>query len=344
MSDRNTIANRNIRYILVFAILLMALLVTIVLNINIGNVSITLSEIFGILSGRGAESSAYKIIWMIRLPRLIMAGMLGGALAVSGILLQTYFGNPIAGPFVLGISSGAKFVVALNMIIFANVYRGQSSWEMILAAFLGAMLATFFIVIVSGYVKDAAGLLVAGIMIGYICSAATDFLLTFAEDSDIVNLRGWSMGSFSGMSWDNVRIAAFVISISVLMTFMLSKPIGALQMGEGYARSMGVNVSVFRVVIIVLSSVLSATVTAFAGPISFVGIAVPFLVKQLLKTTKPMVVVPAVFLCGAFFTLMCDLIARCVFAPTELNISTVTSIFGAPVVIFMLVSRRRRNG
>ncbi len=344
MSERNFTGNRNIRYIIVLGILMAALIVIIVLNINIGNVSISLKDILTILSGGAGESNAYKIIWMIRLPRLVMAGLLGGALAVSGFLLQTYFGNPIAGPFVLGISSGAKFVVALNMIILANIYRGQSSWEMIGSAFVGAMTATIFIIIVARYVKDAAGLLVAGIMIGYICSAATDFLLTFAEDSDIANLRGWSMGSFSGMSWDNVYVSLSIVSVSILMTFVLSKPIGALQLGEAYARSMGVNVSAIRIAIILISSVLSATVTAFAGPVSFVGIAVPFLVKQMLKTGRPIVVVPSAFLCGAVFTLGCDLIARCVFAPTELNISTVTSIFGAPVVIFMLVNRRKRHG
>ncbi len=328
------------RYAVVFTTLIAALGVAILANINTGNVHITLSEIIGILSGKAVDGNAYKIIWMIRLPRLLMAAILGGALAVSGFLLQTYFGNPIAGPFVLGISSGAKFIVALNMIIFAGAFHGQSSWEMIGSAFLGSVIVTFFIIMVSESLKNPAGLLVAGIMIGYICSAATDFLLTFAEDSDIVNLRGWSMGSFSGMSWDNVKLSAFVVGLTVFITFFMSKAIGALQLGESYAKSLGVNVRRLRFFIILLSSILSATVTAFAGPISFVGIAVPFLVKHMLKVSKPVIVIPATFLLGAVFVLFCDLIARCAFAPTELNISTVTSIFGAPVVIIMLMKRR----
>ena len=188
-----------------------------------------------------------------------------------------------------------------------------------------------------------ATLLVGGIMIGYICSAVTDFLVTFAEDSDIVNLRGWSLGSFSGMSWSNVQVAFLVVGITVLCTFLLSKPIGAFQLGEAYAQSMGVNIKVFRVAILLLSSILSATVTAFAGPISFVGIAVPFLVKQALNTARPLVVIPGTFLGGAVFCMVCDLIARLAFAPMELNISTVTSIFGAPVVIFMMLRRKRGN-
>ena len=188
-----------------------------------------------------------------------------------------------------------------------------------------------------------AALLVAGIMIGYICSAVTDFVVTFADDSDIVNLRGWSLGSFSGMSWGNVWISLIVIGITFIFTMLCAKPIHAYQMGESYAQSMGVNIKLFRVVLILLSSILSATVTAFAGPISFVGIAVPFLAKTFLGSSKPLVVLPAGFLCGAVFCMFCDLIARLAFAPVELNISTVTSIFGAPIVIYILISRRRER-
>lgn len=188
-----------------------------------------------------------------------------------------------------------------------------------------------------------ATLLVAGIMIGYICSAVTDFVVTFADDSDIVNLHGWSQGSFSGMSWSNVYISFVVIGITLLLTFLLSKPIGAYQLGEAYAQSMGVNIRFFRVALILLSSILSATVTAFAGPISFVGIAVPFLMKRSFNTSRPLIIIPGTFLGGAVFCMMCDLIARMAFAPLELNISTVTSIFGAPVVIFMMLRKKRGN-
>ncbi|SFG75287.1 FecCD family ABC transporter permease [Oribacterium sp. WCC10] len=338
-----TANERTVRFFVVYAFLAAALTMVLVLNINTGNVSIPLTELLQILSGKGKESTAYSIIWMIRLPRILEALILGGALAVSGFLLQTFFGNPIAGPFVLGISSGAKFSVALYMIFFMSISRNITSWSMIFAAFIGALISTGFILLVSTKVKDAAGLLVAGIMIGYICSAATDFLMTFAEDSDIVNLRGWSLGSFSGMSWNNVYVSAIVVGIVFAVTLMMSKPIGALQLGENYAKSMGVNVRMFMVVLIVLSSILSATVTAFAGPISFVGIAVPFLVKQLFRSSKPLVVIPASFLMGAVFCMACDLIARCAFAPIELNISTVTSIFGAPIVIFMLMNRKKKS-
>ena len=285
----------------------------------------------------------YNIIWKIRLPRILMAAILGGGLSLSGFLLQTFFENPIAGPFVLGISSGAKMVVALAMIYFIGRYQVVSSYTLIIAAFIGSLIATGFILLMSRRVQHMATLLVAGIMIGYICSAVTDFVVTFAEDSDIVNLHGWSQGSFSGMSWSNVQVAAIVVGIAALLAFLMSKPIGAYQLGEAYAQSMGVNIKAFRVILILLSSILSACVTAFAGPISFVGIAVPYLVKRGLHTSRPLVVIPGTFLGGAVFCMFCDLIARMAFAPTELNISTVTSVFGAPIVIFMMLRRKRGN-
>lgn len=171
----------------------------------------------------------------------------------------------------------------------------------------------------------------------------TDFIVNFAEESDIVNLHGWSQGSFSGTNWESVAVAAVLVGVCGALVFLMSKPIGAYQLGEAYARSMGVNIRAFRVALITLSSLLSACVTAFAGPISFVGVAVPHLVKRGLNTAKPLVVIPAVFLGGAVFCMGCDLIARTVFAPTELNISTVTAVFGAPVVIAMLMKRYKEG-
>ena len=266
---------RRSRYILVFGVLAAAFCVVTVLNINTGNVHISIAEICKILVRRGGEGTEANIIWKIRLPRVLMAAILGGALSLSGFLLQTFFSNPIAGPFVLGISSGAKMMVALVMIFFLERYAFVSSYTLIIAAFAGALISTGFILLLSRKMTHMATLLVGGIMIGYICSAITDFVVTFAEDSDIVNLHGWSQGSFSGMSWSNVEVAAAVIGVTVVLTFFLSKPIGAYQLGEAYAQSMGVNIRFFRVALILLSSVLSASVTAFAGPISFVGIAVP---------------------------------------------------------------------
>ena len=341
-SFHNEIFRKRCRYIIVFGLLMASFAVITVLNINTGSVSLSVSEIADAIFRREGSETAIDIIWKIRLPRVIMAALLGGALSLSGFMLQTFFENPIAGPFVLGISSGAKMVVAFVMIFFMTKSMTLSSYALIIAAFIGSLIATGFILLVSKKIRNMAALLVAGIMIGYICSAVTDFVVTFASDSDIVNLHNWSLGSFSGMSWNNVQVAATVIVTTVIITFCMSKPIGAFQLGENYAQSMGVNIKVFRVLLILLSSVLSACVTAFAGPISFVGIAVPFITRACLGTSKPIIVIPGSFITGAVFCMICDLIARTAFAPVELSISTVTSIFGAPIVIYMMIRKNSR--
>lgn len=292
-------------------------------------------------SGVGTVSLYADIVLQIRLPRALAAAILGGGLALSGYLLQTFFHNPIAGPFILGISSGAKLVVALMLVAALKAAVSVSSVMMIAAAFAGAMISMGLVLLMSRAVERMSMLIVSGVMIGYICSAATDFVVTFADDADIVNLHNWSKGSFSGISWDNVAVMAAVIFAASFFTFLMAKPMSAWQLGEAYARSVGLNVRLFGALLVLLSSVLSACVTAFAGPVSFVGIAVPQLVKRLFGTARPILMIPACFLGGAVFCLFCDLIARVLFAPTELGISTVTAIFGAPVVIAVLLRRRR---
>ena len=202
---------------------------------------------------------------------------------------------------------------------------------------------TSIVLLFSQKVKNMSMLLVIGIMVGYICSAVTDFCITFADEQDIVNLTSWSMGTFSGADWDSVKMASALCAPCLGVVWLMSKPIGAYALGEGYAQSLGIAIRPFRVLLILLSSLLSACVTALAGPISFVGIAVPHITRTVLKTSRPALVIPATFLCGSVFCMFCDLIARTALAPTELAISTVTSAFGAPVVIYMMVKRRRQE-
>jgi iron complex transport system permease protein len=231
-------------------------------------------------------------------------------------------------------------MVALTLILVIGRVGHASSGMLVAAAFVGAMLSTGFVLLLAKKIQGMSVLLIGGIMISYICSAITDFLVTFADDADIVNLHGWSLGSFSGADWDEVKLAFVLVGIAFALTFLLSKPMGAYQLGEAYAMSMGVPITAFRVALILLSGILSACVTAFAGPISFVGIAVPYLIKRALHTAKPLPVIAATFLGGSVFCMFCDLLARTLFAPSELNISTVTALFGAPVVIFMLLQRK----
>lgn len=311
-------------------------------NLCVGSLALAPQELASALFGPAASSAASQVVWDIRLPRLIAAGLLGGALALAGVLLQTFFNNPLAGPFVLGISSGAKLVVALLMVVMLGHAGVMTSWMSVLAAMLGSLAVTACVLLVSQRIRTASGLIVAGVMIGYLCGAATDFVVTFASDASIVNLRNWSMGSFSGTSWEDVRTIAVVVCTVSAGVFLLSKPLGAYALGEAYALSVGVDVAAFRKVLIVLSSVLSACVTAFAGPISFVGIAVPHVVRRMLGTSRPIVVIPAAFLGGASFCLLSDLIARTAFSPVEMSVSAVTAVLGAPVVIAMLLGRSGR--
>lgn len=360
---RNNPTSRQVgnpaRFAAVMALLTAALLVGLILNITIGTVSISPGQVFSLLAqamGRGLAclftggdaaqdivnaSTQSQILFSIRIPRLLLAMLLGGALSVSGYLLQVFFRNPIAGPFVLGISSGAKMVVGITLIFMTPFFGSISSLTLILAAFLGSLLVTTMVLFFSQKASNMSMLLVIGIMVGYICSAVTDFCITFADDHNVVNLTNWSMGTFSGASWNHVRTAACFCLPGLFLALLMSKPIGAYALGEGYAASMGVPIKTFRAALILLSSILSACVTALAGPISFVGIAVPQVCRTMLKSSKPAFMIPATFLCGGTFCVMCDLLARTLFAPTELSIGTITSFFGAPIVIYMMVKRRR---
>lgn len=334
---------KRARYMLALGLLLTGSFLFFLCNVGIGSVSISLREFVSCFTGAESDSTIRNIVVDLRLPRALAAMILGGALALSGYLLQTFFHNPIAGPFVLGISSGAKLVVSLVMVFLLGRAVKISSFALILSAFAGAMLSMGFVLLLSGKVNNMSMLIISGVMVGYICSAVTDFVVTFADDADIVNLHNWSKGSFSGISWSNVRVMAVVVFVTFVVIFSLSKPISAYELGENYAGNLGVNVRFLRVLLVVLSSVLSACIVAFAGPVSFVGVAVPHLVKSLLGTAKPVLMIPACFLGGSAFCLFCDLIARTLFAPTELSISTVTAVFGAPVVLWVMAGRRKER-
>lgn len=331
----------NKRRVIVYTSFIIALLILIFLNISIGSMRISMSDITAILSGQDLGSTNAQIILSIRLPRLISAAVLGGALAVSGYMLQTFFHNSIAGPYVLGISSGAKLMVAMLMV-FSTLYGFYvSAALLIISAFIGALIVTAFVLIVSTKIKQMSVLIVCGVMIGYMCSALTELMISFAADSNIVNLHAWSLGSFSGASLDNIKHFLPVVFVCMVLALLLSKQMEVYSYGEDYAKTLGMNVRAFKVFLIIISSILSATVTAFAGPVSFVGIAVPHLVRISLKSDRPVMVIPAAFILGSVFCLLSDLLARSLFAPAELSISTMTAIILSPVVIAMMINKKK---
>lgn len=330
----------NKRIALSYLLLAVLLLVFVTLGILAGSASIPLRDLFAIITGRGGDDTAAMILLKIRLPRTLAALLLGGALALAGYMLQTFFHNPIAGPFVLGISSGARLMVAACLIAAARGAVVLNSALLASAAFLGALAAMSAVLLMSSKIHSMSLLIVGGVMIGYIATAATDILVHFADDADIVNLRDWTVGSFSGMKKESLVVCAWIVLAASLAVFLLSKPIGAYQLGESYAQDMGVNIRAVRGAMILLSSLLAGCVAAFAGPVSFVGIAVPFLVKRLCGTARPIVMIPACFLGGGVFCILSDILARTVVSPGELGISTVTAVLGAPVVLVIMLGRR----
>ena len=338
--DRDARGRRVVVFDLAVFLVLLALFVA---NLCLGSMETTPAEVLRILAaGPGDASTAAQVVWQIRLPRAVEAVLLGGALSLSGFLLQTFFANPIADPFVLGISSGAKLVVAVVMIVVLGAGQVMSPAASVASAFAGSLLTMGLVLLISRRVRSQSMLIVAGVMVGYICSAVTNFLIAFADDQSIVNLDNWSRGSFSGATWSDVALVAACVLAMGAAVFALSKPLGAYQLGEPYAQSVGVNVGALRLLIVAVSSLLSACVAAFAGPVSFVGIAAPHLAKRGVGSSRPLYVTPACLLTGAAFCCGCDLIARTLFSPIELSVSAVTAVFGAPVVIALMLRGRSR--
>ena len=338
--DKNARARRATAFDLAVLLALGALFVA---NLCLGSVETSPAEVLRILAaGPSDASTATQVIWQIRLPRAIEAVLLGGALSLSGFLLQTFFNNPIADPFVLGVSSGAKLVVALVMIVVLGAGQVMSPALSVGAAAAGSLVTMGFVLLISRRVRSQSMLILAGVMVGYICSAATNFLVAFADDQSIVNLDNWSRGSFSGATWSDVGIVAVVVLAMSAAVFALSKPLAAYQLGEPHAQSVGVNVGALRMLIVLVSSLLSACVAAFAGPVSFVGIAAPHLAKRGVGSSRPLYVTPACLLTGAAFCCGCDLVARTLFSPVELSVSAVTAVFGAPIVIALMLRGRSR--
>ncbi|MDR0818362.1 MAG: iron ABC transporter permease [Oscillospiraceae bacterium] len=312
-------------------------------NVGMGSADITVPEILRIVFG-GADQSetGYLIIQRIRLPRAL-AGMCGGAaLAIAGFLLQTYFSNPIVEPYVLGISSGSSLFVGLVMlggITFG--FQRITPIFLFIGAFIGAAAIMLIILFAAVRVKNIITLLIVGLMAGYVCGAATSILSTFAEREQLANFTMWSMGSFAGFTWLHLKIMYAIVCPMLLLSFLMAKPLNALNMGDKYAQSMGINVKVARYSLIFISSVLTAAVTAFAGPVSFIGLAVPHICRIIFHTSDSRILIPGAILGGAFMASLCDFAARNILSPADLPLGAVTAVIGAPIVVFLLTRKEK---
>ena len=329
------------KHFLIFCLLCMALTIMILLNIRIGSVSITPSELWRTVVQFDTSSTKGFIVWMIRIPRALAAVLGGAYLAVAGLLLQVYFRNPIVGPFILGISSGATVMVSFVMLTTLTVGMTViSPFMTTLAAFAGSYFVMLIILGVASRVRSGITLLIVGLMMGYLCHAVTSILTALAEKEKIKGFVLWQLGSFSGFKWSEISVLLIVGGAVLLLIYVLSKPLNAFLLGEDYAASMGVNIRRFRLLILLCSCVLAGMVTSAAGPVAFVGLAAPHMARLSFGVSDNRILIPGVCLIGAVVTGVCDLIARMLLSPVELPLSAITAFFGAPIVIMLLMKRK----
>lgn len=337
-------SQRQAHHLLVFALLIAALALVLLLAASIGSVRIEFATVLKALFSpqQFADTDmTYRILWRIRFPRVVASFSGGAALAVAGLLLQVLFSNPIADPYVLGISSGARLFVGLVILGGATFgFSHSSPWLLFAAAAIGSILSLTLMLAFAARIRSITTLLLIGIMLGYLCSALVGVMIVFSDDTEVANFTKWTMGSFSSLGWQQATVLFFVSLCFVSCAYLLTKPLNLMLLGESYAKTMGVNVWALRMAVVLFSGVLTAVVTAFAGLIGFIGMTVPHLARLLQKTADNRVLLPTCALLGALLCTGCDLIARTVIAPSELALGTVTSFIGVPIVLSLLLKRR----
>ncbi len=338
--------NRSIfwKLAVLFPLLIITLLI---IDVSYGSVKIPFMQIPTILFTDNAENPIWEnIIWDFRMPKAITAVLVGAALAVSGLLMQTLFNNPLAGPFVLGITSGASLGVAVLVMAgylfssFLSISGHISTWATVLAACLGAGLVLFVVLLVSFRVRSSMTLLIIGLLFGSTTGALVSILQFFSDKEEIQTYLIWTFGSLGGITWNELQIFIPVVIVGLIAAFLLKKPLNALLLGEEYAQSMGVNARQVRIAIIAVTSILAGATTAFCGPIAFIGIAVPHLARLALNTGSHKYLVVGSAMLGTIVMLICDFLSQLPGSQFILPINAVTSLFGAPMVIWIILSRK----
>ena len=335
-------------YKIPFLVLALILIICFIINISLGSVSIPLKSIFNSLFGTADNESWQYIIQNYRLPKAFTAILVGSGLGISGLLMQTLFRNPLAGPFVLGITSGASLGVAL-IIMGASIFGGFfatiliSKWSIVIAASLGSFLVLLTVLIVSAKVRDTMAILIIGLMFGSITAAIVSVLSYFSSAEQLQQYIFWGFGSLGNLSWYELFIFFLIYCIGIILSVVSIKGLNTLLLGENYAKSLGLNIKQSRLIIIIATSLLAGTITAFAGPIAFIGLAIPHMTRQIFNTSNHKILRPAVFLFGAIVMLICDSIAQLPTSDYTLPINAITSLIGAPVVIWLLVRKRQMS-
>lgn len=330
-----------------FIALSFVLVLLLLINISFGSVSIPFSEIIDILLGGNSSKSSWELIILhFRLPKAITAILVGSGLAISGLLMQTLFRNPLAGPFVLGISSGASLGVAL-LILGSGIFGGVlatiafSNWGLAIASSLGAALVLMAVLVTANKVRNTMSILIIGLMFGTVTSAIISVLTFFSDAEKIQQFIFWSFGSLGNLSWNEVLVFFIIYLLGILGLLKVIKPLNTFLLGENYSKSLGIDIKKSRIIILLITSLLTGVITAFAGPIAFIGLAVPHITKLVFKTSNHKTLLPAVAILGAIVLLVCDLIAQLPTSEFTLPINAVTSLFGAPVVIWLLIRKKK---
>ncbi|MDY0779889.1 iron ABC transporter permease [Tenacibaculum sp. IB213877] len=330
-----------------FILLAVLLVICLLINISLGSVHIPLKEIINSLFGNTVSKESWEtIVINYRLPKALTAVLVGASLSVSGLLMQTLFRNPLAGPFVLGISSGASLGVALLLLgsgflggFFASI--GIAHWALAGAAILGSFLVLSAVIITANKVRNTMSILIIGLMFGSLTSAIISVLSYFSSSEQIKQYVFWSFGSLGNLSWGELFVFGIASLIGLAATFFIIKPLNSFLLGENYAKSLGINIKQSRNIILVITSILTGITTAFVGPIAFVGLAVPHIAKMVFTTSNHKTLVPATAMLGAVVLLICDSIAQLPTSEFTLPINAITSLFGAPVVIWLLVRKKK---
>ncbi|MFP4845742.1 FecCD family ABC transporter permease [Winogradskyella sp. PE311] len=333
-------------YKIEFLLLIAVLALCLVINISLGSVNIPIDSIFGSIFSTIENTTWQIIVTDFRLPKAVTAILVGSGLGISGLLMQTLFRNPLAGPFVLGITSGASLGVALVILgsgLFGGLFATAliSKWSVVIAASLGSFIVLLAVLTVSSKVRDTMAILIIGLMFGSITAAVVSVLSYFSSAEQLQQYIFWGFGSLSNLSWNEILIFFIIYMIGMLLSIASLKVLNSLLLGDNYAKSLGLNLKQSRLIIILATSLIAGTITAFTGPIAFIGLAIPHLTRQIFKTSNHKILVPAVLLFGAIVMLICDSIAQIPGSDYTLPINAITALVGAPVVIWLLVKQRK---
>ncbi|MEL6536920.1 MAG: iron ABC transporter permease [Bacteroidota bacterium] len=336
---------------LVVSLGLACILCLFLLDLSLGSVKISVPELLNIMAGKASKPSWEYIVFNFRLPKAITALLTGAGISIAGLQMQTLFKNPLAGPSVLGISHGASLGVAVFVLssttlfgVTANFQETLGSWGLVLFAVSGSFLVLLSVLFASARISDSVTVLIVGLMFGFITGAVVNILQFFSDPELIQNFLVWTFGSLAGVTWSQLQVMGPIIVLTLGLSLIFSKQMNALLLGDNYATGVGINVKRTRVQLILITSLMAGTITAFTGPIAFIGVAVPHLARLLFRTSNHKILLPATILCGMIIMLICDIVSQVPGSQTTLPLNSITALFGGPVILAIIIKNKKMKG